>query len=475
VESHSVPADQPMHCAFGDTDLDSLYVTTAGGGLFPGARRRPRGTGIAQRPVTGGLARAVRARRYPLVSGLALAYSLALLGDQMLYVFLPSHPAAAGITAASLGIILSANRFVRLLANSLGGLVSDRIGRRRPYLIGMVLALASTAGYLASSSFWPLLVSRVIWGIAFALISVGGVAIMLDLSTAEDRGRTVGTYQSLLQLGTLLGLVLSGVLTDLVGYRGTLAIYVPLAAAGLVSAVLVLRASDAEGAGGRVRSESRSDRSDGAASVGTLGILRCLDPRLLVPAYVAFASLFTGSGVLMATLGVYLKQLAAGDGGGLLVPVASLTGILLASRRLAGMIEAPIAGRLLDRFSDRRVVAAAGVVVSLAGFALLASGRATGAVVVGVLLVAIGEGALSPALTVWAGDGAPPHLRGVVMGGLATAGDLGAALGPLVGYAMAETVGLPSAYALCGVLLLTALLLLASVRAAAPAPEHGHA
>jgi len=420
--------------------------------------------------VTGGLARAVRARRYPLVSGLALAYSLALLGDQMLYVFLPSHPAAAGITAASLGIILSANRFVRLLANSLGGLVSDRIGRRRPYLIGMVLALASTAGYLASSSFWPLLVSRVIWGIAFALISVGGVAIMLDLSTAEDRGRTVGTYQSLLQLGTLLGLILSGVLTDLVGYRGTLAIYVPLAAIGLVSAVLVLRASDAEG-----RSESRSDRSDGAASVGTLGILRCLDPRLLVPAYVAFASLFTGSGVLMATLGVYLKQLAAGDGGGLLVPVASLTGILLASRRLAGMIEAPIAGRLLDRFSDRRVVAAAGVVVSLAGFALLASGRATGAVVVGVLLVAIGEGALSPALTVWAGDGAPPHLRGVVMGGLATAGDLGAALGPLVGYAMAETVGLPSAYALCGVLLLTALLLLASVRAAAPAPEHGHA
>ena len=173
----------------------------------------------------------------------------------------------------------------------------------------------------------------------------------------------------------------------------------------------------------------------------------------------------------MATLGVYLKQLAAGpDGGGLLVPVASLTGILLASRRLAGMIEAPIAGQLLDRFRDRRVVAGVGVVISLAGYAVLGSGRSAGAVVGGVLLVAIGEGALSPALTVWAGDGAPPHLRGVVMGGLATAGDLGAALGPLVGYAMAETVGLRSAYALCGALLLTALLLLAAVRAAPSRP-----
>jgi hypothetical protein len=51
----------------------------------------------------------VRRQRIALASGLALAYSLALLGDQMLYVVLPSHPAAAGIATASLGIILSAN------------------------------------------------------------------------------------------------------------------------------------------------------------------------------------------------------------------------------------------------------------------------------------------------------------------------------------------------------------------------------
>ena len=79
--------------------------------------------------------------RYVLASGLALAYSLALLGDNMMYVFLPSHPGAAGIAAASLGIVLSANRFVRLAANSLGGLLSDRLGRRRPYLLGMMLAI----------------------------------------------------------------------------------------------------------------------------------------------------------------------------------------------------------------------------------------------------------------------------------------------------------------------------------------------
>ena len=406
----------------------------------------------------------MRSRRHTLAVGLAVAYSLALLGDQMLYVFLPSHPAAAGITTASLGLVLSANRIVRLAANSLAGLLSDRLGRRRPYLLGMVLAVVSTAGYLVSDSLWPLLLSRVLWGIAFSLLAVGGVAIMLDHSTDADRGRTVGTYQSLLQLGTLLGLVLSGFLTDLLGYRGTLMIYVPLAALGLGAAIWVLRDGDL--------SHAHPARFETGTPLGTLAALRRLDPRLLAPAYVCFATHFAGSGVVMATLGIYLKSLAAEPAAGTwLLPVASLTGILLAVRRLAGMVTAPIAGYLMDRFGDRRIVAAAGVLVILAGFVVLVAGRGVDMVIVGVGLLAVGEGFAQPAVVVWTGDGTPSHLRGVVMGGLSTAGDLGAALGPLVGYALLETTGLRSAYALCAALTLSALLVLAFVRGAAPAAQ----
>src|SRR5262245_40102335 len=141
--------------------------------------------------------------RSVLAGGLAVAYALALLGDNLMYVFLPSHPAAAGIVAADLGIVLSANRILRLAANSLGGFLSDRLDRRRPYLLGMTLALASTAGYLACDSLWPLVFWRIVWGIAFSLISVGGVSIILDQARTEDRGRSVGAYQSLTQLGTL--------------------------------------------------------------------------------------------------------------------------------------------------------------------------------------------------------------------------------------------------------------------------------
>ena len=397
--------------------------------------------------------------------GLAVAYSLALLGDQMLYVFLPSHPEAAGITAASLGLVLSANRIVRLASNSLGGLFLDRLGRRGPYLLGAMLALVSTTGYLLSETLWPLLASRVLWGVAFSLLSVGGISIMLDHSTAADRGRTVGTYQALLALGSLLAVLLSGFLTDRLGYRGTLTVYVPLAAVGLIVAVWVLR----DGRSVRVHP---SPPATAGAKEGTLASLRRLDRRLLAPAYVAFVTHFAGRGVVMATLGFQLKLLAAEAGSGAwILPVASLTGVLLAARLLAYMMMTPTSGYLLDRLDDRRIVAAGGVLAVLAGLAVLIGGRSVAAVVAGVLLVAIGEGFSQPALVVWTGDGAPAHLRGVVMGGLSTAGDLGAALGPLVGYAVLDSAGIRSTYALCVALTITAILVLSVVRSAASAAQ----
>ena len=56
----------------------------------------------------------------------------------------------------------------------------------------------------------------------------------------------------------------------------------------------------------------------------------------------------------------------------------------------------------------------------------------------------------------------------MVMGGLATAGDLGAAAGPLAAYALLGTVGLHTAYALCAELVGSALLALAAAGHAIP-------
>jgi len=204
--------------------------------------------------------------------------------------------------------------------------------------------------------------------------------------------------------------------------------------------------------------------TDGAGTPTSLrASFRALDRRLLVPAAAGFATFFGGSGVLMATLGLHVREAAAP---GALVPIATLTGALLAARQAVAIVVAPLAGRVADALGDRTAVAAAGAGIGVAGFTVLAAGRGLGAVVVGVLLVALGESVLLPALTAWAGDLTPPALRGAVMGGLATANDLGGATGPLIGFALAGLVGLRAAYALAALFALAALALVLLARRA---------
>src|SRR5262249_8752905 len=154
-------------------------------------------------------------------------------------------------------------------------------------------------------------------------------------------------------------------------YRGTLAVYVPLAAIGLGIAAWTLRGAPTSAE--RAREPHATPRSTG--SLGTLAALRRLDPRLLAPAYASFASLFAGSGVVMGTLAFSWSRPPADPARHLGLPVASLPGVLLASRRLVAMIEAPIAGHWLDRLHDRRAVAVAGATLSLIGLIVLATSR----------------------------------------------------------------------------------------------------
>ena len=78
--------------------------------------------------------------------------------------------------------------------------------------------------------------------------------------------------------------MLSGLLTDLLGYRGTLAIYAPLAALGPGVAWWTLPSVPFGDVG------EGAEKPAARAGPATLATLRRLDPRPLVPAYVNFAT-----------------------------------------------------------------------------------------------------------------------------------------------------------------------------------------
>ena len=170
----------------------------------------------------------------------SLATGLSLLGDTALYTVLPTNAAVAGVAIASVGVLLSVNRFIRLFLNTPIGLLADRWPRRRVFVPAVFLGAISTGLYAMTVGFWPLLFGRLLWGVAWAGIWVSGNAIILDITKDHDRGRWIGRYHFAFFFGAASGAILGGILTDWLGYRGAMTVAASLTLGGALVALLML-------------------------------------------------------------------------------------------------------------------------------------------------------------------------------------------------------------------------------------------
>ncbi|RPI55609.1 MAG: MFS transporter [Chloroflexi bacterium] len=380
-----------------------------------------------------------------LLLPLGAAVALSLTGDSTLYAVLPNQAEVVGVSLGAVGVLLGVNRLVRIPANPLAGVLNDRMGRRRLFLLGLVLGILSTLAYGLVRGFWPMLAARLLWGSAWSLINVGGYTMILDRSTRVDRGRMTGFYQMFYLLGLTISPLVGGALTDALGFQPAVAVCAGLSAVGLAVAVTALPETGPE------RPAAGPKPAGPQLTLRQILALRQSDRRVLLAAGLYFVIFFVSGGVLMSTIGLYLGQRWAGglSVGGLSVGVASLAGGLLALRSLLGIAAGPVAGTLSDRLRSRWPVVGLGLLLGLLGFALLSAGGGVLSVAGGVALVALGSGALIATLAAVVGDLAAGSQQGMIMGVLATAGDAGSAAGPFLAYALAVALDLRWVYLLC--------------------------
>ncbi|MBN1954480.1 MAG: MFS transporter, partial [Anaerolineae bacterium] len=225
---------------------------------------------------------------------LGLGTALSLMGDATLYTVLPTHTAAAGVTLASVGILLSANRFIRLLFNGAFGLAYDRWPRRRLFVPALFLGALSTLLYAATRGFWPLLAGRLLWGAAWSGIWVGGGTMILDVTGTHDRGRWTGLYETWFFLGAAAGTFAGGLLTDRLGYTAAMGIGAGLTALGALVALLRLP-------------ETRGIRRDDRSPVGPPLRLRA-NRGLWVAASCHAVNRFCIAGVLVSTMALLVQD-----------------------------------------------------------------------------------------------------------------------------------------------------------------------
>jgi MFS family permease len=366
------------------------------------------------------------------------------MGDGALYTVLPIHTAEAGIALSSVGIILGVNRAVRLLFNSSAGLAYDRWPRRRLFVPALFIGALSTAVYAATRGFWPLLFGRLLWGLAWSGIWVGGATVILDVTTAQDRGLWTGLYQTWFFLGSALSTFVGGLLTDWLGYGTTMWIGAAVTTVGGVVALILLP-------------ETRSARPELDDPSIEESDPRLRDNRgLWVAASLQGINRFVTAGVLAATMALLVQDRLSFAN--LTLGVAALTGVLMAGRTLLSMVAAPLAGTASDWLGSRWGVAAWGFAIGIVSMALVAWGAPL-AILAGVSLGAVAGGSVQALVTALTGDVVSQAQRGRAIGLLHTAGDLGSAIGPPAAYALMPWIELRGVYLLCAGLFAVGLAL----------------
>ena len=150
--------------------------------------------------------------------------SLALLGDSLLYVALPAHAAELSLPLWSVGILLGANRIVRLFTNGMAARLFTRVGGRRPVIAAAVGSAVSTAMYGLTPMFLPFVLARLAWGTCFSVLRLGSFTVVLAASRPSTRGRLVGMYQSVSRIGSVASLLVGSLLVEALGYQAAFVI-----------------------------------------------------------------------------------------------------------------------------------------------------------------------------------------------------------------------------------------------------------
>lgn len=368
---------------------------------------------------------------------LGLGTALSLMGDATLYTVLPTHAAEAGITLAAVGIILSTNRVIRLFLNGPAGYAYDRSPRRRLFVPAIFIGALSTAIYAVYRGFWPLLVGRLIWGLAWSGIWVGGATIILDVTNDRNRGRWTGLYQTWFFLGAALGALAGGWLTDQVGYSTTMWIGATVTALGGLAVLIFLP-------------ETRSTKYLEQHSLN-LNLSKKWLPSGEMIGVISLNGInrFIGAGVIAATLALLVQDQMTTNN--ILIGVATVTGILLGLRTILSMFAAPMAGSLSDRLGNRWVVIIVVLVIGAIGMLLLVRNDPV-IILIGICFTAVSGGSVQALVTTRIGDMVDETQRGKAIGLLHTAGDFGSALGPVTAYFLLRWLTLNEVYVLCAIL-----------------------
>lgn len=174
----------------------------------------------------------------PSLSAASQAGLVNNLNDALAWGLLPIVQAAAGLPIGQIAGLAAIYPATWGLTQIATGALSDRIGRRRLIVAGMLTQAAAIAAIVIWTGFVPWLVAAVALGLGTAMVYPTLIAVVADIAEPRQRGAVVGIYRFWRDLGIAVGAVLIGVLATALGADAAILVVAAITAgSGLIVAI----------------------------------------------------------------------------------------------------------------------------------------------------------------------------------------------------------------------------------------------
>jgi EmrB/QacA subfamily drug resistance transporter len=395
----------------------------------------------------------------------AVAQFMVVLDASIVNVALPTIRRDVGFSEQSLSWILNAYTLIFGGFLLLGGRAADRLGRRRLFMAGIALFAAASLVCGVSQSEGELLVARGFQGLGGAMVSPAALSIILTtFAEGRERNRALAVWGAIAGAGGAVGLLLGGVLVQLLSWRWVFFVNVPIGVVVLALAPRIVPESRATA----VAKAGYDVQGAVAITLGTMALVFTLikadswgwTSARTIAGFVVAAVLIVAFVVIerrhedpLVPLRIFSNRSLAASDATMLLVVAALFGmfffvtlylqqVLGYSALKTGLAYLPlsltligasgVASQFVERFTPKPIMVA-GLLIASGGFVLLTSvsghGDYASHVLPAMIILGVGFGMSFVPITIAATSGVAPGDSGLASGLLNTTQQVGGSLG----------------------------------------------
>ncbi len=367
----------------------------------------------------------------PGVVALSLVSLIVMMGSSMATPSLALYAGHLGANELLIGAAIAGFAIGRLIFDLPSGFLADRLGLHRTMILGLGILVGAALLAGLAPSYWILFSARILEGVGSSIYVSAAVSFILLSSESSKRATTMGTYQSILMLGPIVGPIVGAPIAVLYGYNSPYLAFAVMMAVALAVISLFSRK-------GRFRLEDRNDSGESQNSVRMSNL----------SFYINTAGVAT-FGFAFLRAGIYSTGMPLFAYGSLALTVYDV-GIILTASSLASLAASYFSGRVTRVYGMKKPLFAA-ILFSALLTATIPLTSSFGQLLVIMMLMGVSSGFFGQSIA-WAAEqiearvrkvgavgisseaGSPARLHSHLTRGIGfnrMIGDLGLILGPL--------------------------------------------